>query len=120
MRSAGILIACMLLVSCTSNSYVTHTTVNEALNERVEKVCTHKRAFIPWYASVAFGVFTYKYGQECHDEVSPLSEASKYADGAPSKVDPPKSAEKSTENNPCPAGQVMTNNVCESPTPVEQ
>lgn len=110
----------MLLVSCTSNPYVTHTTVNEAINERVEKVCTHKSAFIPWYAIVAFGVFTYNYGEECHDEISPLSEASRYAGETPSKFDPPKSAEKAAEKNPYPVGQVITNNVCESPTPVGQ
>lgn len=120
MRSAGILIACMLLLACTSNPYVTHTTVNEAIDQRVEKVCTHKTAIIPWYAVVVAGFFTFRYGEECHDEVSPLSEPSKYAEITPSKVDPSKSAEKGAENNPCPAGQEMTNNVCESPTPVQQ
>ena len=120
MRNAGFLTAGMLLLACTSNPYVTHTTVNEASNQRVEHVCTHKRAFIPWYAVVAAGFFTLRYGQECHDEVSPLSEPSKYAKETPSKVDSSKSAEKGAEKNPCLPGQVMTNNVCESLTPVEQ
>jgi hypothetical protein len=118
MRRAGILIASLLLLACTSHPYVTRTTVNEAINQRVESVCTHKTAVIPWYAVVAAGFFTLRYGHECHDETSPLSEPSKYAEGTPSKVDPSKSAEKGAENNPCPAGQVMTNNVCESPTPL--
>jgi hypothetical protein len=120
MKNAGILVASMLLLACTSNPYVTHTTVNETMNQRVESVCTHKTAFIPWYAVVAFGLFTFRYGHECHDEVSSLSEPSKYAEGTPSQDDPSKSAEKGTENNPCPSGQVMTNNLCESPAPVEQ
>lgn len=120
MRNAGILAASMLLLACTSNPYVTHTTVDKAMNQRVESVCTHKTAFIPWYAVVAAGFFTLRYGHECHEEVSPLSEPSKYAEGAPSKVDPSNSAEKGAENNPCPAGQAMTNNVCESPAPADQ
>lgn len=120
MRNVGILTACMLLLACTSNPYIIHTTLNEAINQRVESVCTHKKAFIPWYAVVAAGVFTFRYGEECHDEVSPLSEPSKYTQRTSSKVDSPKPAEKSAENNPCPPGQAMTNNVCEAPTPVVQ
>jgi hypothetical protein len=68
-----------ILGACTSQPYVIHTEVNETKNQRVERVCTHKRAFIPWYAVVAAGVFTYTYGQECHEEISLLSEPSKYA-----------------------------------------
>ena len=120
MRRTGLLTVCTFLAACASNPYVIHTSVNESRNERTERVCTHKTMLIPYYAIVVAGFFTFRYGQECHDEVSPLSEPSKYAKETPSKVDSSKSAEKGAEKNPCLPGQVMTNNVCESLTTVEQ
>ena len=116
MWRTGLLTVCTLLAACASNPYVIHTSVNESRNERTERVCTHKTMLIPYYAIVVAGFFTFRYGQECHDEASPLSQPSKYAEQTTVKVDPSKGAEQ----NPCPSGQVLTSNtVCESPTPIE-
>ena len=88
MRKMAILIlACIFLLSCTSQPYVIRTTINESRNQRIERVCTHKYAFSPWFVVVAAGVFVHKYDQECHDEFSSLSEPSKYEIKAPIKGD---------------------------------
>lgn len=60
-----VLIIMFLYVGCTSDPYVVHTLVDKDKNEKVERICTHKTAVIPWYAVVAAGFFTYRYGQEC-------------------------------------------------------
>ena len=88
MRKMAILIsACMILLSCTSQPYVIRTTINESRNQRIERVCTHKYAFIPWFVVVAAGVHVHKYDQKCHDEFSSLSEPSKYEIKPPEKGD---------------------------------
>ena len=116
MRRTGLLTVCTFLAACASNPYVIHTSVNESRNERTELVCTHKTMLIPYYAIFVAGFFTFRYGQECHDEVSPLSQPSKYAEQTTVKVDP----SKGVEQNPCPSGQVSNSKaVCESPTPIE-
>jgi len=63
----------LLLASCTSDPYVVHTLVDKDKNQRIERICTHKTAVIPWYAVVAGGFFTWKYGQECQLKTTPLN-----------------------------------------------
>lgn len=70
-----ILIAFVLLVSaCTSKPYTVKSTINEGNNQRIDRVCTNKRAIIPWYIGVAAGFFTYKYGEECNDVVKAIND----------------------------------------------
>jgi hypothetical protein len=65
--------------ACTSQPYVTKTVINEAKQERIETICTNKRAVIPWYIGVAAGFFTYKYGERCEDVTTSLDQNSRAA-----------------------------------------
>lgn len=70
----GIIFLCVLFSACTSKPYVVHTTIIQEENKRVELICTHKTAVIPFYVVVAAGFFTHTYGKECYSRTSLLSE----------------------------------------------
>jgi hypothetical protein len=63
--------AFLLVVSAcvTSRPYTVKSIINEQAGTRIDRVCTHKTAYIPWYAVVVFGIHVHKYGQECKDIV---------------------------------------------------
>jgi len=64
--------ALALLASCTSAPFVKTSVLDQAKGQRTDTVCTTKRAVVPWFVGVAGGFFTFKYGEECKDEVKPL------------------------------------------------
>jgi hypothetical protein len=63
-----------LFLGCMSNPYVVKTTIDRDKGQQIDRVCTHKTAFIPWYAVVAAGVFSFKYGEQCSDEVKKIND----------------------------------------------
>lgn len=61
-------------VSCKSSPYVVHTTIDRDRGVKTDRVCTHKTAYIPWYAVYVAGVFTHKYGEECEEQTTTLEQ----------------------------------------------
>ena len=42
--------------------------------QRIDRVCTNKKVFIPWYIGVAAGFFYWTYGEECNDVVKDIND----------------------------------------------
>jgi hypothetical protein len=63
-----------LFLGCTSSPYLIKTTIDRDKGQQIDRMCTHKTAFIPWYAIVAAGFFTFHYDKECWDEVKGIKE----------------------------------------------
>jgi hypothetical protein len=61
-----ILLACSV-IGCTTSPYTVKSVIDKQAGTQIDTVCTHKKYFIPWYAIVAFGVFTVNGKPECHD-----------------------------------------------------
>ncbi len=56
------------VAACASDPYITHTTIDKERNTKTERVCTHKTAYVPWYAVYAAGLFSFKYGEQCENK----------------------------------------------------
>jgi hypothetical protein len=63
----------VILVSCTSQPYITKTVIDKEKGTQVDTVCTHKKAVVPWVLPGVIGATSFKYGQECHDESKDIS-----------------------------------------------
>lgn len=100
MRRWGLLLsvsalALLSLASCTSDPYVVRTTLNPHAQQKTERICTHKRAVVPFYAVAVAGWFPVTFGRSCHDETTPITDPSRYA--KPAKKDEVTNAEEETD-----------------------
>lgn len=111
-RRLGWGLGCLALAACTSKPYVIHTKEDLSTGQRTERVCTHKKALIPYYAVVVMGILNFRYGEKCHDEVSPLTSRSLHAVLTPAPVP----VAEGSMTRVCPTGGILTDKGCMDPS----